>query len=736
MAHSPFFQRQAKARRNTLLLVALFSTAVILITLSVCVVGYMVTRSSTSALPFHHWLLTSHGLITAGASVALMGAGSLIRWIDLADGGRRVAEMVGAQPINPDTNDPLERRLRNIVEEMAIASGVAVPELYVMDQETGINAFVAGYSPAEAVMVVTHGALTQLTRDELQGVVGHEFSHILNGDMRLNVRLIALLAGILMIGQIGLFLARAGFYSGAVRTRRDSRGQFALGALGVVLVVIGYAGVFCGRLIQAAVSRQRERLADASSVQFTRNPDGIGGALFKIGLQGSHLDTTRHASEMNHMCFGESTRMKFMGLLASHPPIEERINALQPGLITRLRSRLRDTRNSGALRNTQAENSAQRQANTLGNAGSTPESTQTSTPASTPALAMGFTDSAPFNISSSTKNSTGSPLAGNNRYRMAVDTPLSVRVGQVYLGSESYAKDLLNRLPATCRGLLYTRAGAVQLSYSLLIADLPTSQQQSYLALLPAHPVVGHQEPILQKLLPTVTALGAAARFPLLELAMPALRKLDPSEQQQLIRNVKALAMADKNISLFELALTSFFSRHLSPRAGRAVAVKHRSFHPVLPALRQLFSLLARASADNPQQAQALFSQAMAGFGVGGAALPEILASVSLRELNQALTELNRLSPLLKPAIIDASAECLTHRGQTRGQISNLSPIGAGLGTDLKSVPSDKASDKTGTGKAGTDLKSVPSHGISVREYELMRLVADQLDCPMPPLIN
>ena len=234
MAHSPFFQRQAKARRNTLVLVALFSTAVMLITLSMCVVGYMVTRSSTSALPFHQWLLTSHGLITAGASVALMGVGSLIRWIDLADGGRRVAEMVGAQPINPDTNDPLERRLRNIVEAMAIASGVAVPELYVMDQETGINAFVAGYRPAEAVMVVTHGALTQLTRDELQGVVGHEFSHILNGDMRLNVRLIALLAGILMIGQIGLFLARAGFYSGAVRTRRDSRGQFALGALGVV----------------------------------------------------------------------------------------------------------------------------------------------------------------------------------------------------------------------------------------------------------------------------------------------------------------------------------------------------------------------------------------------------------------------------------------------------------------------------------------------------------------------
>jgi hypothetical protein len=405
-------------------------------------------------------------------------------------------------------------------------------------------------------------------------------------------------------------------------------------------------------------------------------------------LQGSHLETTRHASEMNHMCFGESTRMKFMGLLASHPPIEERINALQPGLITRLRSRLRDTRSSGALRNTQAENSVQRQANTPGSApGSTPESTQTSTSVSTAASAMGFADPTPFNTR--TNIGAGSPLAGNNRYRMAVDTPMSGRVGQVYPGSENYVKNLLERLPATCRGLLYTRAGAVQLSYSLLIADLPADQRQSYLALLPEHPVVGHQEPILQKLLPTVATLGAAARFPLLELAMPALRKLDPSEQQQLIRNVKALAVADKNISLFELALTSFFSRHLSPRAGRAVAVKHRSFKPVLPALRQLFSLLARASADNPQQAQALFSQAMAGFGVKSDEVPELLASVSLRELNQALAELNRLSPLLKPAIIDASAECVSQNGH-----------------------------------------------ISVREYEMMRLVADQLDCPMPPLIN
>jgi len=206
MAHPGFFQRQASARRNTSLLVVLFLLAVTLITLAVCLVGYFGTRSETSHLAFIDWLQSSHGVYTALASVFVIGMGSLVRWVDLAGGGHRVARMVNARAIDPATQDAEERRFRNVVEEMSIASGIAVPDLYVMDQETGINAFVAGYTPGEAVMVVTHGTLTHLTRDELQGVVAHEFSHILNGDMRLNVRLIAILAGILMIGQIGSFL--------------------------------------------------------------------------------------------------------------------------------------------------------------------------------------------------------------------------------------------------------------------------------------------------------------------------------------------------------------------------------------------------------------------------------------------------------------------------------------------------------------------------------------------------
>ncbi|WP_375170219.1 M48 family metallopeptidase [Marinobacter sp.] len=659
MAHPGFFQRQASARRNTSVLVLLFLSAVVLITLAVSLVGYFVTRSETSSLAFTDWLLSPHGLLTAASVVALIGIGSLVRWVDLAGGGERVAKMVGARPIDPDTRDTDERMLRNIVEEMAIASGVPVPDLYVMDRETGINAFVAGYTPGETVLVVTHGALTQLTRDELQGVIGHEYSHIFNGDMRLNVRLIALLAGILLIGQIGSFLVRAAFYSGhrSSRSSDDSRGQIAFGLVGLALLVIGYVGVFFGRLIQAAVSRERERLADASSVQFTRNPEGIGGALFKIGLKGGYLDTTSHASDMNHMCFGESARMKFAALLGSHPPIDERINSIQPGLLARLRSRFRDTESSADLR-----------------AFAQPG----------PAQASGFADLAQ-DVYGPVRSTNTSPLAAQPAAASAPGQRLSERVGTVTEQGEDFAVRFLQRLPATFRNLLYTRAGAVQLCYALLIDDLSKAQQQERLALVPAHPLLGAQTELLEKLIPTLKAIGDGVRFPALELAMPALRKLDPEEREALITNVQKLVAADNRVTLFELALTSFLSRHLGAGASREIPVRYRKYRPVLPAIQKLVSLFARAGTAGGAEAEALYREAIAGF-VRGSEQP-VLEKVTMRQLREALTTLNGLSPLLKPAVIDACGHCISHDGK-----------------------------------------------VDVREYELMRLVADQMDCPMPPL--
>jgi len=657
MANPGFFQRQANARRNTGLLVALFLSAVILITLAVCLVGYALTRSEASSLPFHLWLTSRHGLVTAAAVVLLVGLTSLVRWIDLAGGGSRVAHMVGARLIEPDTRDSQERMLRNIVEEMSVASGVPVPGLYVMDNETGINAFVAGYTPGEAVMVVTQGALAQLTRDELQGVVGHEFSHILNGDMRLNVRLIALLAGILMVGQIGYFMVRAGFVGGSRRrSSRDGRVEIFFGIAGIALIVIGYVGVFFGRLIQSAVSRQREMLADASAVQFTRNPEGIGGALFKIGMKGGYLDTTSHVSNMNHMCFTEATRMKLTSLLASHPPINQRINAIQPGLLARLRSRLRDTEPDSKLRSQPTSGTPESLSGLVGH------------------IAGPVRSPRPGHRLSPVQSS----LAGDT-------TALSEKVGTVTPSSEAYAIELLAQLPSTFRSLLYTRAGGVQLCYALLIRDEDDAQQQALLKRIPDHNVVGLRPEVLGKLLPSVRTLGDRARFPLLELAMPALRKLEPDDRKQLLSNAHTLASADQKFTLFELALTTFLTRHLADDAARVVPVKYRSYRQVLPEIGRVLSLFARAGSHTPEQAQQLYDEAMAGFGNSAELAME--SAVSLRAFSRALQALGKLSPLLKPGIIDACGYCVSHDGR-----------------------------------------------VDAREYELMRLVADQLDCPMPPL--
>jgi len=214
--------------------------------------------------------------------------------------------MVGARLVPSNTADPLERRLRNVVEEMAIASGVRVPEVYVMDDERGVNAFAAGWDVSGAVVAVTRGTLETLTRDELQGVIAHEFSHILNGDMRLNVRMIGVLAGIVFISSIGEFIMRS------MRGSRDGKGGLVLA--GLALFIIGYVGLFFARLIKSAVSRQREFLADASSVQFTRNPDAIAGALDQIRSSGAGtLIANRYAEEMSHMFFGAAVKVRLGG---------------------------------------------------------------------------------------------------------------------------------------------------------------------------------------------------------------------------------------------------------------------------------------------------------------------------------------------------------------------------------------------------------------------------------------
>lgn len=337
-----FFDQQEKLKRKTAILVFYFILAILLIILAfdaVIVWGILGTNdpnliSSFGGTPDYTYggsqntwpLFLNVGLMIAPIIIAIILLGSFFRMRSLKAGGIAVAEMAGATPIDPNTQDRLEKRFLNVVEEMSIASGVPVPKLYIMKKEQGINAFVAGLKPEDTVMVVTQGALEQLNRDELQGVVGHEYSHVLNTDMQLSVRLIGIIAGLLLISQLGYYILNMTRFRSA--SNEEQRSVPLMIVAGMGLYILGYIGLFFGSLIKASISRKRELLADASSVQFTRDPSGLINALKRIeeSTQGTLL-RTKHAQDISHLCFCPS----IMSIFATHPPIEERIKALSEG---------------------------------------------------------------------------------------------------------------------------------------------------------------------------------------------------------------------------------------------------------------------------------------------------------------------------------------------------------------------------------------------------------------------
>ena len=364
-----FYRAQDQARKQSRLLVVLFVLAVsalVLIT-NTCVALFVLYSNPEFSLNVNNgpslntnnvfdWLQQLALILGWEKSlwttllvfgVILMAMG--FKWLSLRQGGRVVAESLGGSLVQPSSKDVLERRLLNVVEEIALASGTPVPQVYVLQKELGINAFAAGLSSEDAVIGITQGALLCFNREQLQGVIAHEFSHILNGDMRLNMKLIAVLHGILMIAEGGYFFMRLGMSSrrggynlgkmtGNGKRENNIGGLFFV--FGLSLWFIGLLGQLFGSLIKAAVSRQREFLADASSVQFTRNPDGIAEALKIIG-GASHQSKLEHhaAHELSHLFFSNANSLEVKSSLfhpsqwlwfATHPPLAERIKRIQP----------------------------------------------------------------------------------------------------------------------------------------------------------------------------------------------------------------------------------------------------------------------------------------------------------------------------------------------------------------------------------------------------------------------
>lgn len=349
-----FFEQQEQARKLSFrLLVLMLLSLVSLITLTALVIAIFLyyfqnqiisvnaaqLYNQTFIIHIIHLVQSNFFLWIAISVSGFVFIGSLYKHISLRQGGTKIAMALGGKLLQPDTQETGEKKLRNIVEEMAIASGSPMPDIFLLP-ESGINAFAAGHAPQSAVIGVTQGCIEQLSREELQGVIAHEFSHIHNGDMRLNLQLIAILHGILLIGLIGQMIIRGSFYPShrsysVTQKRKTKDGRLIF--LGFALVGIGYGGTFFGRLIKSAVSRQREFLADASAIQFTRNPNGIGGALNKIAFHNDHSKIKHpRSNEFSHMYFANALDSKINTLLSTHPPIQERLRKIFPNGIPKL----------------------------------------------------------------------------------------------------------------------------------------------------------------------------------------------------------------------------------------------------------------------------------------------------------------------------------------------------------------------------------------------------------------
>jgi Zn-dependent protease with chaperone function len=619
-----FFERQRVARGTTLKLVVLFTLAVLGIIVVLDVVVLFLTRNQPGPTIVGYLIAASIG------SLLIIGGGMLTKTIALRSGGSAVALSVGAVPIDPTTSDPQLRRFVNIVEEMSIASGVPMPRLFVLEQEAGINAFAAGYTPADAAITVTGGALQTLNRDELQGVIGHEFSHVLNGDMRLNIRLIGLLNGILLLGLIGLRILAFG--GGGGSNRKGSNAAPIL-LIAFAMMILGFVGQFFASLIKAAVSRQREWLADASSVQFTRQTVGLEGALKKIaGLPtGSALGNRHGASQVSHMLFGEGGR-SFSQLFATHPPLMERIKALDPQFdprqVQELEQRWHDAPPSGG----------------------TPADEVGGPPASEGvAGGGGLAEDASMGLTDRTPTPPVMPTAP----APVVPAAVTARVGSVTREDLAHGAELSAQIPRHFRQLASQASTAVPLVLAMVVNPEPDVRAKQ-IAIVEAR--IGHEDAIATaRLAEEVHTLAPQLRLPVLDIAAPLVTARPRAALDALVRALDELAVADGRVSLFEYCLTRLVSCYVKDandppgrsRPGRADVSR------VQDAAFTLLAALAATGNDDPAAAAHAFSSGVAAL-IPGQRVLYAPPTDTWRALDAGWRTLDGVAPAHKQRLVQA----------------------------------------------------------------------------------
>ncbi|HLF31101.1 MAG TPA: M48 family metallopeptidase [Xanthomonadales bacterium] len=613
-----FFEHQDRARRQSRWLVFVFLLSVLAVVVAIEFILLLALGvSDSSTIPWQplsaESMRRNSGLLAAGACATLLviGLASLFKTWKLRSGGGEVARELGATLVEPDTLDPLRRRLRNVVEEIALASGVPVPEIYVLERELGINAFAAGYTPADAAVTVTRGALERLSREELQGVVAHEFSHILNGDMRINIRLMGALFGILLLALIGRRVILHTRYFG----RSRGKGAAAIMLIAVGLMAVGYIGLFFGRWIKASVSRQREYLADASAVQFTRAPDGVGGALKKIAVyrEGSYL--AQDTEEISHMLFGDGQKMH---LFSTHPPLLDRISRIEPRFRAEDLDELR-----ARMANDEIQRARQRSEESV--------SPRSGAPGLSPGRAAGF-DSA------SLIGQIGQP----NRECMLLAAELAASLS----GNIRQAAQSVEWAPET-------------MFFSVLDADAEIREQQ---LLLIAQRMGTESESRVRALLGAGVVPLPNQRMPLMELAFPALKRRPAGYVTRMLTTVQELVRLDGRIDVFEYMLARLLSQYVweSQNPHRTKASGKLAAGGCVAEISRVLSVLAGHGHKTHAGAEAAYRAGMQILGhYNGNERPEV--SDWTESLDADLPCLDRMHAQDKEQLVKALLATVTH---------------------------------------------------------------------------
>ncbi len=642
-----FYAHQAQARRQSKAFVGMFMLAVAVVVVALDAVIFTVLAGRQAAYDAGRYGSAYDGgsldplqfaqrnpdiaLLVSLLIIGVIALASLFKSAQLRGGGAVVAQSLGGVRVERDTTDPARRRLRNIIEEMAIASGVPVPEIYVLEQEPAINAFAAGHTPANACITVTQGALEHLNRDELQGVIGHEFSHILNGDMRLNIQLMGAIFGLLVIAIIGRLVFNFAPRGG---NDRDRRGNLGWVAVGLAAMVLGYLGLLAGRILQAAVSRQRERLADASAVQFTRNTQGLKGALLKIAaLEEGSKFVAADAEEVAHMLFAPGMDRVF----ATHPPLLERIRELDPQF------------NPQELQDLIQRGVPGPEGIDYGSAGPTAASGA----AVGPAAVLTGAGATPASVAGAFAADAGT---------------IAAQVARPQPGNVAQAQSLREQIPPVLRDFSDTGAHARSMVLALLLSRDPAIRDAQAQRIAQEY---GSAE--LQTVNAAVTAAGTIApmlRLPSLLQLFPTLRRLPLQERQRLNALVMDLIHIDSSIDVFEFCLAKLLESMLNDAAGNAAPYGRLTLEGSVQPVHDLFATIARCGSDDERQIRAAYE---AGISSILASYPQYATYDDwAQRTGAALSQLDQLQPQAKQRLIEGLVRTIANDGMLKVEESEL----------------------------------------------------------------